>query len=97
MYYMNIMRGAMLLGSLGRVWARSNRTRNVFQSISILAYFKLMSDFENGSSNYMVIPDIQKPEAPKPPNKSGYTPNVENRRQKLSRTMKQVNMIINAR
>jgi hypothetical protein len=97
MYYMNIMRGFMLLGSLGRVWATSNRAKNVYQSISILAYFKLMNDFENGKSNYVaIIPEIRPPGPPIEPKQVNHSGNRE-RQRKLSQTMRQVNFIINER
>jgi hypothetical protein len=54
---MQILRGLILLGSLGRVWATSRKARNVYQSISILAYFKIMNDME--SNRETVIPTIK--------------------------------------
>jgi hypothetical protein len=36
----------MLVGSLGRVWAKTRMARNVYSSISIVAYFQLMESFD---------------------------------------------------
>ena len=49
----------MLLGSLGKVWAVSRRARNVYQTISIVAYFKLMNDIEKNSYSPTVLPTIE--------------------------------------
>ena len=96
MYYMNLLRGAMLLGSLGRVWARTRTAKNVYQTISIVAYFKLMSDYENGTSTFVVIPDLDI-KAPSSPKANTNAKTMTTRRQNMSNIMKQVNMIINAR
>jgi len=92
---MNVLRGLMLLGSLGKVWSKSQTMRNTFSSISIIAYFKLMNDYENGTNDVVIRPTI---EAPPPPTQ--FSP-VEKKpfsrhdhRKNVRETMKNVNRII---
>ena len=91
---MNILRGLMLIGSLGKVWSTTKMAKNVYSSISIVAYFKLLNDFENGNSNIVVVPDILPPQAheePKPIQKTA----VKRHRERLKETMRNVNRIVN--
>ena len=95
---MSILRGFMLIGSLGKVWARSRVNRNIFSSISILAYFKMLDMYENGQNqNIVIIPD-----GPQPPERSstfkkpcGYT--VEMHRENFKKTMRNVNRVVHER
>lgn len=86
----------MLVGSLGKVWSRTRVGRNIFSSISILAYFKLMDDYENNSnSNIVIIPghpnDIKRrnPEYERPRSNS-----AQRHRERLKQTMRNVNRVI---
>lgn len=59
---MNPLRAIMLIGSIGKVWAVSRNARNVYSSISILAYYKLLSDMESGySNNIQIVRDTPNP------------------------------------
>lgn len=94
---MNILRGLMLIGSLGKVWSHTKVARNIYSSISIVAYFKLLNDFENGNSNIVVVPDIVPPRAPEPPQPIKRTKKfaVQRHRERLKETMRNVNRIVN--
>jgi hypothetical protein len=86
----------MLVGSLGKVWAKTRVGKNIFSSISICAYFKLLSDYENGqNSNIVIIPT-----GPEPPPKRRHpselppTTSVQRHRERLRQTMRNVNRVI---
>lgn len=92
---MNILRVLMLIGSLGKVWSRSHVARNTFSSISILAYFKMMNDFENQQKVY-AQPTIEAPQQPR--QQVPQTPRkkftVRDHRRNVRDTMNSVNRII---
>jgi hypothetical protein len=94
---MNPLRGLMLLGSLGKVWSKTRFGRNVFSSISICAYFKLLSDYENGqNSNIVIVPTAPPPPEPKRrhPSELPRTTSSQRHRERLRQTMRNVNRII---
>jgi hypothetical protein len=53
---MSILRGFILAGNLGRIWAKNHFVRRVFQSVSVLAYYQLMENLERRSrGSYTVV------------------------------------------
>jgi len=94
---MNVLRSLMLVGSLGKVWARTRVGRNVFSSISIVAYFKLLDDYENGvTSNIVIIPGAPiETNRPRPPlEQRPRTNSAQRHRERLRQTMRNVNRVI---
>ena len=65
---MSIYRGFVLLGSLGKIWAKSRLYRNMFSSMSVLAYFMLMSEIDSYYNRKLIVPTISKPPKDKPLN-----------------------------
>jgi len=89
---MYLLRGFILLGSLGKVWATTRRAKNVYQSISILAYFKMMNDLEVRNT-VAALPTI----APEPPS---FTPKLnryelKTRRMRTIQCVKEMNRLSN--
>ena len=95
---MSVLRGLMLIGSLGKVWSTTRFARNVYSSISIVAYFQLMEQYENGINQEITIDNNG--QAPSPPIERKYnyyervsTP-VSRRRQRLKDLNNNINRII---
>ena len=42
---MNVLRIVIVVGQVGRIWSKSAITKNIFQTMSALGYFSLMTDF----------------------------------------------------
>ena len=95
---MNYLRSLMLIGSLGRVWARKRMMRNIFSSISIVAYFKLLDNYESGvNSDITIIPNEHVPyeaTVEQPANRVVSVGRKKERRQRLAQTMRNVNRAI---
>lgn len=93
---MNILRLLMLGGGLGRIWATSRTTRNIAQSVSLLAYFKLMDNIERGYAiPNVVIPTIIRSVPPPPPKEPSFILTRKSRMEHLSKQWKQLNHITN--
>lgn len=91
---MNVLRLLMLGGGLGRIWATSRTVRNVAQSVSLIAYFKLMHDIENGyQTPTLIVPTIVRT-APPPP-KENLCISRKARMDNLRNHWKQLNYIAN--
>lgn len=92
---MNVLRSLMLIGSLGKVWSRSHFNRNIFSSISIIAYFKLLDNMDNGvNNNIVIIPPRPEPKGDEQLQRPGTT-SVQRHRERLKQTMRNVNYIVN--
>lgn len=94
---MNVLRSFMLIGSLGKVWSTTRFSRNVFSTISIVAYFKLLDDYENNiTGNIVVVPGEPIEVGPnKPPTPIKRVESLSNkRRAKLKQTMRNINRAI---
>lgn len=52
---MNYLRGFILIGSLGTIWSKTMRVRNLYKTLSVLAYFGLMSQQERNRNSYVTI------------------------------------------
>lgn len=55
---MMYLRGLILIGSLGTIWSKRMVTRNVFKTVSVLAYFELMSSQERNRNTYVTVRPI---------------------------------------
>jgi hypothetical protein len=95
---MNPLRALMLLGSLGKVWSRTRMAKNVYSTISICAYFKMLSDIENGTNtNIVIIPNDEPMPIRQNPLERPRSTCGQRRRERLRQTMNNVNRIINER
>lgn len=53
--FMNILRAAILIGQIGKIWAISSTHKKLFQSLSVIGYFTLMESMNNNNGQVFTL------------------------------------------